>query len=229
MRSLGVVAGAVALVALLTGCGLAGPSEEDTASYDVTDKVNAIQIEADSGGIEVTESDRQDIHVIERLSWRKNKPVASHETQGDTLVLKFTCPGSWIGGTNCEVGYQVEIPRGLSVKATSDSGEVTLRDLSGDVDVTSDSGMIDAGGLAGKQVVSKTDSGAITLAFTAQPDKVKTSTDSGRTEVRVPEGPYNIAATTDSGTKEIDATHDASAPRSITLSSDSGAIEVLGS
>ncbi|MEV6865536.1 hypothetical protein AB0M44_31605 [Streptosporangium subroseum] len=112
-------AGSMALVALLTGCGLAGPSEEDTASYDVTDKVTAIQIEADSG--------------------------------------------------------------------------------------------------------------AITLAFAAQPDKVKTSTDSGRTEVRVPEGPYNIAATTDSSDKEIDAAHDASAPRSIILSSDSGAIGVFGS
>ncbi|MBF8194015.1 DUF4097 family beta strand repeat protein [Nonomuraea sp. K274] len=246
MRSFGVVAGSVGLAALLTGCGLVGPLEEDTASYDVTDKVTAIQIEADAGGIEVTESDRQGVHVTEHLSWRKNKPAAGHETQGDTLVLRFTCPGGSLGGVSCEVGYQVEIPRGLKVKAVSDSGAVTLRDLSGDVDAASDSGAvtlrdlsgdvnaasdsgaIDASGLAGKQVVTKTDSGAITLAFTAQPDKVETSTDSGSTEVRVPEGPYNIAAKTDSGNKQIDTAHDASAPRSITLSSDSGAIEVHG-
>ncbi|MEO3875687.1 DUF4097 family beta strand repeat-containing protein [Nonomuraea sp. B12E4] len=229
MRSLVVVAGSATLAALLTGCGMAGALEQDTASYDVTDKVTAIQIESDAGGIEVTGSGREGVHVTEQFSWRGKKPVASHETQGDTLVLKFTCPGGWLGGASCEVGYQVEIPRGLRVKTVSDSGSVTLRDVSGDVDAASDSGKIDGSGLAGGRVVTKTDSGAITLAFTAQPDKVETSTDSGNTEVRVPEGPYNIAAKSDSGHKEINAPHDAAASRSITLSSDSGAIKVLDS
>ncbi|TDD56415.1 hypothetical protein E1286_01920 [Nonomuraea terrae] len=229
MRSSGVVAGSVALAAVLTGCGLAGALEKDTVSYDVTDKVSAIRIEADSGGIEVVESDRQGVHVTERLTWRKDKPEATHETQGDTLVLGFSCPGGWLGGGSCDVGYEVEIPKGLRVTAVSDSGNVTLRDLSGDVDVTSDSGSIEAGGLASRQVVMESDSGAITLAFTAQPDKVETSADSGSTEVRVPGGPYNITTTTDSGRKEIGTPHDASAPRSLTLSSDSGAIKVTGS
>ncbi|WP_176993191.1 DUF4097 family beta strand repeat-containing protein [Nonomuraea jiangxiensis] len=228
MKSLGVVAGSLALAALVTGCGIVG-RETDTASYDVTDKVTAIQIESDSGGIEVTGSDREGIRVTEQLSWRGKKPVPSHETQGDTLVLRFTCPGGWLSGGSCEVGYQVEIPRGLRVKAVSDSGDVTLRDLSGEVNAASDSGTIDGTGLAGGHVVTKTDSGNITLAFSAQPDKVETTTDSGDAEVRVPEGPYNIAAKTDSGDKEIELPHDASAPHSIRLSTDSGTIRVVGS
>ncbi|PZG22340.1 hypothetical protein C1J01_03910 [Nonomuraea aridisoli] len=219
----------MALAALVSGCGLAGALEKDTVSYDVTDKVSAIRIEADAGGIEVVESDRQGVHVTERLSWRRSKPEATHETQGDTLVLGFGCPGGgWLGGGSCDVGYEVEIPKGLRVTAVSDSGNVTLRDLSGDLDVTSDSGSIEGSGLASRQVVMESDSGAITLAFAAQPDKVETSADSGSTEVRVPGGPYNIVTTTDSGRKEIGTPHDASAPRSLTLSSDSGAIKITG-
>jgi DUF4097 and DUF4098 domain-containing protein YvlB len=228
MRRSGVVAGSLALAALLTGCGLAGPVNSDTVSYDVADKVTALEVETDSGEIEVIGSDRAGIHVTERLTWQKRKPTATHETRGDTLVLTFTCSGGWMAG-NCDVGYQVEIPRGLRVKAVSDSGRVTLRDLSGDVEAANDSGEIEADGLTGKRVVTKTDSGAITLAFTAQPDKVETSTDSGKTVVRVPEGPYNVASTTDSGNERLDTVHDPSAPRSLTLSSDSGDIEVLPS
>jgi DUF4097 and DUF4098 domain-containing protein YvlB len=228
MRRSGVVAGSLALAALLTGCGLAGPVNSDTVSYDVADKVTAVEVETDSGQIEVIESDRAGIHVTERLTWQQRKPSATHETRGDALVLTFTCPGGWMAG-NCDVGYQVEIPRGLRVKAVSDSGTVTLRNLSGDVDAASDSGEIEADGLAGRRVVTRTDSGAITLAFTARPDKVETSTDSGETVVRVPEGPYNVVSTTDSGNEQLDTVHDPSAPHSLTLSSDSGDIEVLPS
>ncbi|MFI7454587.1 DUF4097 family beta strand repeat-containing protein [Nonomuraea sp. NPDC049714] len=248
IRRSGVVAGSLALAALLTGCGLAGPVNSDTASYDVADKVTAIEVETDSGQIEVIESDRAGIHVTEHLTWQKRKPTTTHETQGGTLVLTFTCPGGWMAG-NCDVGYQVEIPRGLRVKTVSDSGKVTLRDLSGDVEAATDSGAIEADGLTGKQVVSKsdsgavtlafaarpgkvetsTDSGAITLAFAAPPDKVVTSTDSGKTVVRVPEGPYNVVSTTDSGNEHLNTVHDPSAPRSLTLTSDSGDIDILPS
>ncbi|WP_336209233.1 DUF4097 family beta strand repeat-containing protein [Nonomuraea sp. LPB2021202275-12-8] len=229
MRTSGVIAGSLALAALLAGCGIAGPLQEDTASYDVTEKVTALQVETDAGDIEVIESDRQGIHVTERITWRKNKPVTSHGTRGGTLTLAFTCPGGWMGDAGCDVGYQVEIPRGLRVKAVSDSGKVTLQDLSGDVEANSDSGTIEAEGLTGKQVATKTDSGDITLTFTAQPGKVETKTDSGTSVVRVPQGPYKVALTTDSGNKKIDTVHDPAAPRSITMSSDSGDVEVLGS
>ncbi|MFC4118845.1 DUF4097 family beta strand repeat-containing protein [Nonomuraea zeae] len=227
-----VITGLLALAALSAGCGVVGPLDEETASYDVADKVAALQVEADSGTVEVVESDRQGIHVTEQLSWRKNKPEPSHEVQGDTLVLKFKCATTWglgSGAASCEVSYKVEVPKGLRVKVRSDSGTLTLKNLSGGLEASSDSGTIEASGLAGKQVVTRTDSGDMTLAFTGQPDKVATTTDSGRTVVRVPSGPYNIVARTDSGDKKIEAAADSSAQRSIELTSDSGDLEVVNS
>ncbi|GAA4911818.1 DUF4097 family beta strand repeat-containing protein [Nonomuraea thailandensis] len=224
-----MIAGLLGLATVLAGCGV-GEHSEDTVSYDVTDKVAALHVEADSGTVEVVESDRSGIHVSERLVWRKdNKPKATHQVRGDTLELAFTCPTTWgfgAVGVSCDVSYRIEVPKGLRVRAGTDSGDLTLKNLSGELDASSDSGAIEAGGLTGRQVVARTDSGDMTLTFTGQPDKVTTSTDSGRTEIHVPDGPYAIEARTDSGGKEITATADPSAPRSIELTSDSGDLEV---
>lgn len=219
-----MIAGLLGIAALLTGCGIR-PQQQDTASYEVADKVAGLRVESDSGNIEVVESDRQGIHVTETLSWRKNKPATTHAVEGDTLVLKFTCPVE-LGLGGCEVDYRVEVPRGLRVNAESDSGGMSLRALSGEVEARSDSGTIEGAGLVAKNVLAHTDSGTMELAFSAQPDKLVTTTDSGTTKVRVPEGGYRITAKTDSGSKDIDVPSDPKATRSISLSSDSGSLAV---
>ncbi|SEG79789.1 Putative adhesin [Nonomuraea solani] len=223
------IAGLLGLAAVLTGCGF-GPTDEETKAYDVNDKVAALRVETDSGNIEVVESERQGIRVTERLMWRKNKPETSHQVQGDTLALTFRCPNTWglgAAGTTCDVSYEVEVPKGLRVNATSDSGTLTLRNLSGDLEAQSDSGEIEAAGLAGKSVTVKNDSGSVELVFTGTPDKVRSTTDSGDISVRVPEGPYNVVAKTDSGDKNVEAATDAKATRKIELTTDSGNLEVL--
>jgi hypothetical protein len=228
LKRTGVIAGLLGLAAVMTGCGIAGPVSEEKVSYDVSG-VTALQVEADSGTVEVIESDREGVRVTETLIWTSDKPNATHDSQGGTLVLKFTCPGSWALNMSCDVSYRVEVPRGVRVKARTDSGEVTLQGLSGEVDASSDSGRIQATGLGGKNVIAKTDSGSIELAFTAVPDRVQASSDSGSSEVRVPQGPYNITATSDSGQKEIEAAHDPAAQRTINVTSDSGSVAVLPS
>ncbi|MFI7633979.1 DUF4097 family beta strand repeat-containing protein [Nonomuraea sp. NPDC049400] len=224
-----MIAGLVGLAALSAGCGLAGPLNEDTASYDVTDKVAGVRVEADSGTVAVVESDRQGIRVTEELSWRKTKPETSHKVQGDTLTLSFKCANTWglgSGGAACEVSYKVEVPKGLRVNVSSDSGDLTLKGLSGELNARTDSGAIKTDGLAAKRVTAETDSGDVDLAFGGPPDKVVTSSDSGNISIHVPQGPYNIVAKTDSGGKNITVPTDASAARQIELTTDSGDLEV---
>ncbi|MEU4331640.1 DUF4097 family beta strand repeat-containing protein [Nonomuraea dietziae] len=224
-----VIASLVGLGAALTGCGGLGAKERESVSYDVTDKVAALRVEADSGTVEVVESDRKGIHVTETLVWSKNKPTTSHVVKGDTLALSFTCPISVGINSGCDVSYLVEVPKGLLVDAETDSGRMTLTGLSGEVKAKSDSGAIEADRLTAKQVLAETDSGDTKLVFTAPPDKVETRSDSGSSEVRVPKGPYHVTAETDSGDKEIAAIHDDSAARTIEMSSDSGRLEVAAS
>ncbi|MFD1541921.1 DUF4097 family beta strand repeat-containing protein [Nonomuraea guangzhouensis] len=225
-----IIAGLLGLVAVSTGCGTSSPPEEDTVSYDVTDKVAALHVEADNAGtVEVVESHRRSIRVTERLSWLRNRPKTSHKVQGDTLELTFTCPTTWgwgALGTSCDVHYQVEMPQGLRVKVSSDSGNLTLKNLSGELEATTDSGAIEATELTGKKIATKTDSGDMNLAFAGPPDQVTTTTDSGKTVIQVPQGSYNIVAKTDSGHKNIKPASVPSAQRTIALSSDSGDLEV---
>ncbi|MGV9309054.1 MULTISPECIES: DUF4097 family beta strand repeat-containing protein [unclassified Nonomuraea] len=221
-----VMAGLLGLGVLTTGCGVVGAEQRENSSYDVTDKVSGVRIEGDAGNVVVTESDREGIHVSETLMWRNTKPTATHTVRGDTLVLTFSCPPA-VGIISCDVDYEVEVPRGLKIKAMVDSGDVTLRALSGEVEATSDSGTIEASDLTAKRVTAESDSGDLNLAFTAQPDRVKTTTDSGTTEVRVPQGPYKVMAKTGSGDKKVNTETDASATRVIDMRSDSGDVEVV--
>ncbi|MEV5555536.1 DUF4097 family beta strand repeat-containing protein [Nonomuraea wenchangensis] len=225
-----LIAGVLGLAASAAGCGIAGPDSQARTSYEVPGDVTGLRVQVDSGTVELTGVDRRTVRVTERLAWRKHKPETSHEVRGGTLNLEHECPSTFgVGaiGVECEVSYRVEVPKGVRVEVTSDSGDLTLSGLSGEVRVSSDSGTIQADGLAGGRVTARSDSGDVALAFTGQPDEVTTENDSGHTVVRVPAGPYRVVAKTDSGDKRITADNDASAPRSIKVSSDSGDLEVL--
>ncbi|WP_327086903.1 DUF4097 domain-containing protein [Nonomuraea sp. NBC_01738] len=221
-----VMAGALGLVALTSGCGNFGPDQRDTASYQVSDKVIALDVRGDSGTVEVVESDRKDIQVTETLTWRgKSKPKPTHEVGGGTLTLKFDCPTA-VGLSSCEVAYKVEVPKGLKIKSTTDSGTLALTGLSGKVEARTDSGTIEATGLSGQHFVAGSDSGTIELDFTAQPEDLNVITDSGTVRVHVPDGPYKITAKSDSGSEKITAKNDPASSRSISVTSDSGSLEV---
>ncbi|MET8991160.1 DUF4097 family beta strand repeat-containing protein [Nonomuraea wenchangensis] len=230
MKRTTLIAGVLGLTATAAGCGIAGPASQTRSSYEVPGDVTGLRVEVDSGTVELVGSDRRTVRVTERLSWRKNKPETRHEVRDGTLNLAYECPdtfGAGAIGVECEVSYRVEMPKGVRVEVGSDSGDLTLSGLAGEVRVRSDSGAIQADGLAGGKVTATSDSGDMTLEFTGQPDAVTTETDSGHTVVRVPAGPYRVEAKTDSGDKRITAANDASAPRSIKVSSDSGDLEVL--
>ncbi|MEW9550529.1 DUF4097 family beta strand repeat-containing protein [Nonomuraea sp. NPDC050783] len=230
MKTMTVIAGVLGLAAVATGCGAGGAASKATSSYEVPGEVTALRVEADSGAVELVESDRRAVRVTERLVWHKNKPETRHDVRNGTLDLGFRCPVTFgIGavGTECEVSYRVEVPRGLRVEASTDSGDITLTGLSGEVSARTDSGAIQAGGLAGDRVSAASDSGDVTLAFTGQPHQVTAKNDSGRTVVRVPAGPYKVVAETDSGEKKVTAATSASAARTIDVSSDSGDLEVV--
>ncbi|GGK82585.1 lipoprotein [Sphaerisporangium melleum] len=214
---------------LLTACGvtdLASPAKEETSAYDVDTKVPVLRVDAGAGDIRVTESDRAAFHVTEKLYWRNDKPVTEHPVQGDTLHLGYTCPRS---GWSCGVDYTIEVPRGVRVSVKTGSGDVTLREVSGGLDVEAGSGTIDARGLSGGQAVARTGSGDVELRFTGTPDKVEVRTGSGTGVVHVPDGAYAVTAETGSGERKIAVTDDDSSPRTIVVRSGSGDAQVLPS
>ncbi|GIH68663.1 DUF4097 family beta strand repeat-containing protein [Sphaerimonospora thailandensis] len=216
-----IVAAAAAVLGLslaLTGCRVGfGPQEQATQSYDVTDKVAALEIRTGSGEVVVGETDRQGVHVTETLRWNGERPSDGHRVDGDTLKLVYSC-------VNCvhSVDYRVDIPRGLAVRIDTGSGEITLRDLTGRVTASTGSGEIDARGLAGDQVSANTGSGDVKLRFGKAPQRVTVQTGSGDGQVWVPDGTYNVTTQTGSGEQKVEVAQDPSAPHTIVVKTGSG-------
>ncbi len=193
--------------------------QQAVQSYDVTDKVTVVETRSGSGDVVVNESDRPGIRVTETLHWRGEKPADGHSVAGDTLTLAYKCE-------NCSVDYKVEVPRGLTMKIDTGSGDITLRNLSGQINASTGSGDVDARGLAATSVGARTGSGNITLRFAVAPDQVQAVTGSGDGKLWVPDGAYNIDASTGSGDRRIQVADDDSAPRTITIRTGSGDAEV---
>ena len=129
-----IAAGALLGSALvLSGCQFGlnfGDAEQAVSSYDVTDKVTALDVATGSGEIVISESERSGVHVTETIHWHTNKPTTEHPVDAGTLTLRHKCPEP---DMNCSVDYKVEIPRGVSVKLDAGSGTITMRGLTGAV------------------------------------------------------------------------------------------------
>ncbi|SDG94722.1 DUF4097 family beta strand repeat-containing protein [Nonomuraea jiangxiensis] len=227
MKTIAIAGGLLGSALLLSGCGLAvvgGPSEQDTVSYEVTDKVSALRLQNGSGDAVVTETGGSAVRVVETLRWRGDtKPAPQHQVDGDVLRLTYDCPTDW---GSCGVDYRIEIPKGLRVDVDAGSGDLTLRGLTGELVARIGSGDLDASGLAGKKVVAETGSGNIELKYTAAPDSVQLRTGSGDLTLNVPDGSYDVKSRVGSGDENVSVKTDASSPHKISVSTGSGDVNV---
>ncbi|TYB58594.1 DUF4097 domain-containing protein [Nonomuraea sp. PA05] len=228
MKTIAIAGGLLAAAALLTGCGLgdiAGPSNEDTVSYQVTDKVTKLQLKSDAGEAVITETDGTAVRVVETLHWRgdSHKPKPEHKVEGDALFLTYACPANW---GSCSVDYKIEIPKGLPVDLEAGSGNLTLRNLTGQIDLTAGSGDVDAAGLAGKKVYADLGSGNIQLTYTAAPETAELKTGSGDITLNVPDGAYDVKTDVGSGDATVTVKKDTASAHKISLTAGSGDITV---
>lgn len=227
MKTMVIAGGLLASAVLLTGCGLgsfAGPTNQDTTSYQVTDKVTKLQLDSHAGDAVITETDGTAIRVVETHRWSgDDKPQAQHKVEGGVLIVDYDCPSNW---GRCSVDYKVEIPKGLPVDLDSGSGNLTLRGLTGDIEVFVGSGDVDASDLAGKKVVAEAGSGNIELKYTAAPDSAKIEVGSGNIVLNVPDGAYDVSTDTGSGDANVKVKTDNSSPHKISLASGSGDVSV---
>ncbi|MET8001214.1 DUF4097 family beta strand repeat-containing protein [Nonomuraea glycinis] len=227
MKTIAIAGGLLASAALLSGCGLAGlggPANQDTVSYEVTDKVTRLHVKSGSGDTVITETDGNAIRVVETLQWRDSKPDAQHSVDGDTLFIRYDCAQSW---GNCSVNYKIEIPKGLQVDADAGSGDITLRSLTGPLNLTAGSGDVDASGLAGKKVVAEAGSGNIELKYTTAPDSAELEAGSGDVTLHVPDGAYDVKTDVGSGEENVAVDKDPNSPRKLRLTVGSGDVNVL--
>jgi hypothetical protein len=233
-----------ALTAALAGCALGGPLKTEHQSQEYAEPVTRIEITLDAGDVTFSPSAADTVSVSRRLQWRSSKPVVSETIDAGVMRISVTCANQ-VG--TCEVDYGLKVPAAASVQVRSDSGDVSITDLTGGADVDTDSGDITldgAGGvvrvvadsgeinadrLSSDDIRVSVDSGDIALAFLTAPTSVDLQSQSGSVTVTVPrvDGGYRVRAATDSGRRTVTIDEAATAgSRSIVATTESGDVTV---
>lgn len=207
-----LIAGAIAVTAtgiLLVGCedgiesAVSGSQETTSSSYDISEKVTAINLDNKGGDIQLTASDTSVVKVTEEIAYSSDKPSTEHKVSGGELLLTAdSCDKG-----NCKVSYRIEFPRSVSVKISSDGGDVTGRGLGADTDLSTEGGDID-------------------LDFAKAPGTVEASTAGGNVTLSVPDGAYAVDASTGGGERSVNVRTDPSSANRIKLRTDGGDVTV---
>jgi hypothetical protein len=143
-----VLAGLVA-VSVLAGCAVdVGALQHRTSSYSLSGQLRTLVVNAHVGGVHVTGSDAGKVSVTERISFRGTAPSTTHRAAAGTVTLDSSCPAL----ETCTVGYDITVPRTMTVRVTSNVGEIRLRSLSGQVTAHTNAGNIDLGSVSGRSL-----------------------------------------------------------------------------
>jgi hypothetical protein len=223
---------------VLNGCGTGilapsgtaaapGPGASSAAprSYAITAPVTTVDIYGGAGTITVTGSWRSTVAVTERAYYSdpKGLPTTSRVVSGSTLTLSYSCPAQ----LTCGVSYDVQVPRGVTVRVSDREGAIILASLAGPVQAHTVAGAITGTGLASPNVALTSTAGPIMATFTAVPTSVTSSTNAGTIKLRVPGSAiYQVHAHTYVGSSTVTVHESATSGSVISASSDLGDVTV---
>ena len=229
-----VVAG-VTIVAgglLLTACDWDEFADNKFSDQEsLTQQVSEVRFSNDSGDVKITVGDT--LEVRRTVGYGEDKPGKTYRVDGDALVLE-ECRQR-----NCWVSYDVTVPEGTKVSGHVDSGsvevagvasanvavesgDVTVRDVAGQVNASAQSGNVELSGIGGV-VVAGAESGDVSVRVT-EAVAVTATTSSGNIDVAVPDDEYQVDIETANMDDIVnDLGDDESGPK-ISLRADSGSV-----
>lgn len=225
----GITVGAAGL--LMAGCGWAGTSTfDDQETIDET--ITEVRFTNDSGDVKIEAGDTTEVRRAVRHG--EDKPGRTYRVDDGVLILE-PCPVR-----NCKIDYELTVPADVKVNGHVDSGHVevagvetvnveaesgdlTVRDVAGQVNAAVQSGQIDLTGIGGA-VVAGAESGNVTVNLVA-PKSVSVQTQSGNVEVTVPSGKYHVTTSVESGSVDNELDDDPSG-LPIEVSAESGNVTI---
>ncbi|MGE5134373.1 MAG: DUF4097 family beta strand repeat-containing protein [Gemmatimonadota bacterium] len=227
---------------LLAGCYVdVGALQHRTRTYQVPGQVRTLVVNVRAGNVHVTGAGTGQVTVTEHIAYRHAVPATSHRVRAGTLTLASSCPTL----ETCSVGYDIRVPRGLTVRisaaagtirldalagrvtAHTNAGGVDLREVSGPVAVSSHAGSVTARGLASATATLRSSAGSIDATFTAVPAAVTATTAVGSVTVRVPgSASYAVHASTSVGSTSIRVPRDPRSAHTITASTRTGSLTI---
>ncbi|WP_328605323.1 hypothetical protein OG943_35685 [Amycolatopsis sp. NBC_00345] len=207
---LGVAAVAVA------GCSGIGRPDKLSDGQPVTTPVTAVRVDVPAGGVKLRVEDGAPVSVRREVEYRGKRPGQTQRVEGTTLVLSGC-------GQDCEVRYDVVVPRALPVSGSLDTGTVTL-DRPADVDLRRGTGTTTLTRVTGPV---KLDGGTGTAEIGLEkPGVVQASVNTGTLTVSVPQAAYRVDAHVGTGRTDLGVAQDPASPNRLDLRVDTGTITV---
>jgi hypothetical protein len=235
MRIRHVVAGVTVAAGglLLSGCDWGDFANNEFSDQEsIGQSVSEVRFANDSGDVKVTIGD--EVEVRRTVGYGDTKPGKTYRVDGDALVLE-ECKER-----DCWVSYEVTVPEGTKVSGHVDSGsvelvgvasanvgaesgDVTVRDVDGEVNATTQSGNMDLSGIGGA-VVAGAESGSVTVGLESA-ENVSVTTESGDIDVTAPASSYQVEASSESGEVTNEVGDGASGPV-LQLRAESGSVTI---
>jgi DUF4097 and DUF4098 domain-containing protein YvlB len=239
--AIAVLTAGVAVPALAACAVDVGALQHRTNNYAISGQVQTLVVNAHVGGVHVTGDDSGKVSVTEHISFRHTAPVTTHRTTAGALTLDSSCPAA----ETCSVGYDITVPRAMTVQVSDNVGTIRLESLSGQVTAHTNAGNIDlssvsgpieitghAGSILGQNVSSvratlRLSAGEIDVTFSAAPTTITAATTVGSVTLRVPGTvPYAVDASVSVGSTRVSVTRSPASPHSITASTRTGSITI---
>jgi hypothetical protein len=157
------------------------PSRGLTKTYTVSAPVRALVVTTSplGGDITVTGSQRSTVQITVRSSYFTAPPRLRQSLSRGTLTLGYTC-------ADCAVYYDIKVPHGVRVTATSYRGNLTLSSLSGDITAYTGTGNLTGTTLSCASARFRDDLGGISVSYSLPPTLIRASGSEAAISIRVP-------------------------------------------
>jgi Putative adhesin len=160
-----------------------------------------VEIHNAAGSVRVVGVEGADtITVNARISdgWR----ATGHDVrrEGERLMIEGSCPAflsDW-----CNVHYTIELPSDLAVVADAGDGGVTVTDIAGDVEASSDNGSVELARIEGS-VELHSDNGSVTATELRNASHAEATSDNGDVRLEFLDPPDDVVARSDNGSIDV--------------------------
>ncbi|WP_035849386.1 DUF4097 family beta strand repeat-containing protein [Kitasatospora azatica] len=246
-RAIAVLTGALVMVYGAGQAWNALAEQADVRPFSYSERITAVELDLGSASAQVVGGTDGELTVRQTERWALSRPQITRRVVGSTLRITARCPKiPWIGGAACGAGFRLVVPPATAVSLKASSGAFSAEGLSGDLNLSTDSGSIrlknltgrvaarltsgslSGEGLASPELQAEVDSGSVDLALTAPPRALTMVSTSGSVRAALPpDTRYRLVSSYGSGSGHVaPALQDPGSPRSITVTTDSGSVDL---
>ncbi|HSJ49956.1 MAG TPA: DUF4097 family beta strand repeat-containing protein [Actinomycetota bacterium] len=127
-------------------------------------------------------------------------PAHTERIEGNRAVVRGRC--LWVVSVYCQIDYRIRVPAGVSVVAHADGRSVEVSNVTGFLDLVSDGGNVEVLGGRSDSVRLDSDGGSVMVSGLSA-TSVDASASGGRVLLDLASAPLSVTASSDGGDVEI--------------------------